>query len=422
MTSSHKWFFKPKLRTRAFGWRGSNMAFERLREAVSEIRAVGKSNPVLAADGVVTLAERLWPALQNIDTSSGALGGAVNRTLEALLPILIDAPADVRTRTKWLERLFQAVQEDGVEYLMPIEERWGEIAVYPEHMITYADLLLPTIRRVWNEEKPGGHVVGTAICLSSLLEVGRYGDLLELLSCAKMRWWSWHRFGADALSRQGLWQSAITYAESCRDSRFAAYDDRRIDRYCERVLREAGRIEQAYQQYGLTSATGPTFLAVYRETVRGYPEWDKRQTLLDLIETRGQRGKWFAAAKSAGFLDIAIECAKAHDVEPATLVRAARDFAAKKPSFAAQIALLAISHLIAGRGYEPDPALVRQAVDHLLGASSQIDARQWAMEQLAILLQQPGPSGQDIMRRCLAAKLNADAPVASSHKRAGSNS
>jgi hypothetical protein len=48
-----------------------------------------------------------------------ALGGAAHRTLDELIPILISAPADVMTRSAWLERLFQAVMEDGVQYLAP---------------------------------------------------------------------------------------------------------------------------------------------------------------------------------------------------------------------------------------------------------------------------------------------------------------
>ena len=44
---------------------------------------------------------------------------------------------------------------------------------------------------------------------SCLLEAGRYGDLIELLACARMKWWYWHRFGAEALARQGAW--------GCRD-------------------------------------------------------------------------------------------------------------------------------------------------------------------------------------------------------------
>ncbi len=80
-----------------------------------------------------------------------------------------------------MPRLFQAVMDDGVQYLSPVEDRWGEIAVYPELMIEYAERLRALIRRVWLEEPPGGHVIGTAICLSCLLEAGRYGDLIELL-------------------------------------------------------------------------------------------------------------------------------------------------------------------------------------------------------------------------------------------------
>jgi hypothetical protein len=64
----------------------------------------------------------------------GSLGGAVHRTLDELIPILVSAPTDVTTRGAWLDRLLQAVMDDGVQYLAPVEDRWGEIAVYPELM------------------------------------------------------------------------------------------------------------------------------------------------------------------------------------------------------------------------------------------------------------------------------------------------
>ncbi len=335
MTIGHRWAFKARFRARAYGWRGSALAIKRLKEAVREINSVAKSDPVLAAEGCVSLMERLWPALEGIDTSSGALGGAVHRTLDELIPVLISAPADVLTRSAWLERLFQAVMDDGVQYLSPVEDRWGEIAVYPELMIEYAERLRALIWRVWVEEPPGGHVIGTAICLSCLLERGRYGDLIELLACARMRWWHWHRFGAEALARQGEWDAAIAYADGCRSPQ--GNDDRWIDRFCEDVMIKSGRADEAYHRYGLRAATGPTYLAVYRETVKRYPERDRRQVLLDLIEARGDRGKWFAAAKDAGFLEVALVCARDFTAEPATLVRAARDFAAKEPKFAAEI-------------------------------------------------------------------------------------
>ena len=87
MAASRKWLFKKNLRARAFGWRGSKLAISRLKEAASEIRSAAKSDPVAAGDGSVWLMERIWPAFQDIDTSSGALGTAVARTLSELIPI-----------------------------------------------------------------------------------------------------------------------------------------------------------------------------------------------------------------------------------------------------------------------------------------------------------------------------------------------
>lgn len=102
---THKWAFKPGMRAGAYSWKSSAKAIERLKSANSEIRAVARAGPVTAAEGVIALAQRIWPAFEHIDTSSGALGNAVRRTLEELLPILIDAPADEKTREKWLEQL-----------------------------------------------------------------------------------------------------------------------------------------------------------------------------------------------------------------------------------------------------------------------------------------------------------------------------
>jgi hypothetical protein len=113
VVAERKWQLKTMLRARVYGWRGSRLAISRLKEAASEIKAVSKSDPVAAGDGAVSLMERIWPAFQDIDASSGALGTAVARTLAELIPILIDAPADHATRSKWLERLFEAVQNDG---------------------------------------------------------------------------------------------------------------------------------------------------------------------------------------------------------------------------------------------------------------------------------------------------------------------
>lgn len=403
VTSAHRWAFKARFRAHAYGWHGSALASKRLNEAVREIKSVAKLDPVVAAEGCVSLMERLWPALEAIDTSSGALGGAVHRTLNELIPILILAPADLKTRSAWLERLFQAVMDDGVQYLAPVEDRWGEIAVYPELMAEYAERLRGLIRRVWADEPPGGHVTGTAIWLSCLLESGRYGDLIELLACSRMRWWHWHRFGAEALARQGAWDAAIAYADGCRTPH--GYDVTAIDRFCEDALVKSGRADDAYRRYGLRSATGPTYLAIYRETAKRYPDRDRRQVLLDLIEARGERGKWFAAAKDAGLLDIALQCARDFAAEPATLVRAARDFVAKEPKFATEIGILALERLLNGGGYDPEVSLAQEAFGHVLDAARRIGASDWAKKQVQALVDGPFDRSQkhfqSVLARCL---------------------
>ncbi len=411
MVDTRKWLFKPRFRDRAFGLRGSKAAIARLREATSEIEGVARSDLITAAAGFVLLAERLWPALQDVDTSSGALGNAVNASLNELLPIFIAAPLERATRKHWLRRLYQAVQEDGVQYLCPIEDRWGEAAVYPELMNAYADDLLPLLRRVWTQEPRGGYVVGTTICLSSLLEAGRYRELLALLQDARTKLWAWQRYGAEALARQERWDAAIAFAQGCKNPQLGPYDDLRINRFCEDILIRAGRADQAYRLYGLHTVRAPTYLAIYRETARRYPGRDRRQLLLDLIAARGERGKWFAAAKSAGYLDIARECARSFDVDPATLVRAARDFSAKEPGFALEVSLNALERLVASEGFECEPLLTQQAADHSLAAAARIGRQLWVRQKITELAEQPHPSGETLTQRALAAWLKGEDPL-----------
>jgi hypothetical protein len=405
MAASPKWQFKTKFRANAYGWRGSKLAITRLKEAVREIRTAAKSDPVAAADGCVALMVRLWPALQHIDTSSGALGTAVHSTLEELIPLLIAAPANRDTRAKWLERLFDAVQEDGVEYLDPVSERWGEITRYPDLVNQYADMLLERIREAWADRQRFNHVIGSAICLSCLLEAGRHDELRSLLALRRHRFWSDDRFAAEALLRQGLWQEAIAYAEASRSKTNGAFSDHAIDRYCENILIQQGRSDEAYGRYGLASALGTTNLATYRALARKYPERDPRQMLIDLIETRGTKGKWFAAAKDAGFLDIAISCAAAPDADPSTLVRAARDFAGKQPEFAMAVGVLAIKSLLLGGGYEPLLSDAANAVRHVMTAAVSIGVADWAVQQIDLALQQPCVTGREIFRDNATAEL-----------------
>ncbi len=77
-SEKHKWIFPARFQTGVYSWKASRLACQRLREAVSEIKKVAKKDPVIGAEGAIRLMEKLWPALEHIDTSSGALGSAVN--------------------------------------------------------------------------------------------------------------------------------------------------------------------------------------------------------------------------------------------------------------------------------------------------------------------------------------------------------
>ncbi len=103
----HKWVFKARFRRGAFGWR-SGPAAGRIREAVSEIKKAARKDKILGAEGAVLFLERLSPALERVDSSSGAIGTAVGRALAALVPILSNAPAGDDLRREWLERLWKA--------------------------------------------------------------------------------------------------------------------------------------------------------------------------------------------------------------------------------------------------------------------------------------------------------------------------
>ena len=145
--------------------------------------------------------------------------------------------------------------DDGVQCLAPVKEQVGQDRRIPRAYEWIRERLCALIRRVWVEQRPGGHVIGTAICLSCLLEIGRYGDLIELLACARMRWWHWHHFGAEALARQRAVGCRGRCADGCRTPQ--GYDQTAMDRFCEDVLIKSRRANEAYRRYGLTAATGP---------------------------------------------------------------------------------------------------------------------------------------------------------------------
>jgi len=112
---AHVWQFKPRFRHNAFGWR-SQPAITRVREACAEITNIARHDLALAAEGAVLFIERVSPALERVDSSSGSIGAAVNHAIDELTDIITRAPVDAKTRTKWLERLWDAYASDGMSH------------------------------------------------------------------------------------------------------------------------------------------------------------------------------------------------------------------------------------------------------------------------------------------------------------------
>jgi hypothetical protein len=124
-----RWQFKARFRRHAFGWR-SRPAVQRVREATTEIRKAAPQDPVLAAEGAVTLLERLWAAHE----------------------------------------------ADEIPYIESLADYWGELCASKQVASAWADRLIGITRLALSPDKSvRGHFHGTAACLSALHFAGRAG-------------------------------------------------------------------------------------------------------------------------------------------------------------------------------------------------------------------------------------------------------
>ncbi|MDF1556396.1 MAG: hypothetical protein P1P84_25240 [Deferrisomatales bacterium] len=370
MPESFKWQFPARFRRRAFGWK-SQPAIQRVKEAVSEIKAVARRDPLLAAEGAVLFLEKLSPALEQVDSSSGAIGTAVNKAIETLVPLIARAPADARTREAWLERLWEAYQADQMPYIERLGEHWGALCASPELASHWADELIGTVRMAWSPD-PGlrGFFPGAVNCLSALFHAERHEELLELLARAPYPFWPDRRWGVRALVARGRKAEALRYAEASRGCNTSPVA---IARACEEILLSSGMADEAYARYAIEANQANSYAATFRAIAKKYPGKQPAEILRDLVaSTPGSEGKWFAAAKDAGLLDEAIALAKQSPCDPRTLTRAARDFAEENPGFALEAGLAALHWLVLGYGYDVTSADVWSAYDHTRKAAERL--------------------------------------------------
>jgi hypothetical protein len=359
---------------------------------------------MLGAEGAIRFIEKLSPALEEVDSSSGAIGTAVNRALDALIPIIIQAPADSLTRDVWLERLWEAFMADEIPYIEALEDRWGELCASPEVASRWADELVPGLRACWSDKSPGfRYFKGTTACLSSLLAAGRHQELIDLLALYKTSFWSYRRFGVKALAAMGRKGEAIKYA---RESVGLNDHPQAAAEACEEILLSSGMREEAYRQYAIMANRKTTHVATFKAIAKKYPEQSPETILGDLVaSTPGDEGKWFASAKDSGLLDLALDLARRSGADPRTLNRAARDFAAKEPRFALGVAMASLEWMALGYGYEITHGDVIMAYDEGLKAAQLLGVDAEMKQAVSDLIGKTGPGGT-FVRSALDYRLN----------------
>lgn len=363
-----KWQFAPRFRRNAFGWK-SDAPIQRIKEAITEIKQVARKDKRLAAEGAVKFLEKLTPAIEQVDSSSGALGSAVSRAIEALVPIIGQANVEPKVRQGWLKRLWQAIQDDGISYIEILADHWGELCVEPKIAQHWIDEFRPMVEYAWGPHSNGhGYYNGTSACLSAMMAAGQYEPLLSLLELSPRKYWNDRQWGVRALVALGRKAEAIRYAEASR--RLNVYDGI-ISRVCEEILLSSGLADEAYRRYAIAANQGTTHLATFRSIIKKYPGKSQAEILQDLIaSTPGAEGKWFAAAKDSGLFETAIELVNHSPTDPRTLIRAARDHAEKHPGFALAAGLASLRWMAWGYGYDITGVDILDAYNAVMKASA----------------------------------------------------
>ena len=390
-----KWVFPAYFRSHAFGWRGSRLACQRIKEAISEIKKVHRQDLILAAEGAVVFLEKVSPALEQVDSSSGSLGNAVHNAIGMLVPVIAVANVSRKVRERWLDRLWSAIETDGIGYLDGMDDRWGELCGTAEVASAWADRMVDTVRFHWADRQNRGYYKGTTVCLSCLLTAKRHDELLALLESAPFHWWGYHQYGFHALVAMGKREEAMAYAQALTDSN----DQQSIDQACEQLLLEQGLHELAYERYGLRANRSNTGINTFRAIAKKYPMKNPSGILADLIaSTPASEGKWFATARQLGFLDLALELANRSHCDPLTLNRAAQDALAEHPDFAQGVAMAALRWLCEGYGYEITSSDVRNSYRIAVEAAERTGGKEQVAAQIADLLAKDRSVGKFVQK------------------------
>jgi hypothetical protein len=172
---------------------------------------------VLGADGAVAHIERLSPALEQVDSSSGAIGSAAYGAIEELAKLIGEALASQVLRERWIDRLWDAINADEIPYLESLGRHWGPICGSVQRASAWADDQLGiTSMALSPDPNLRGHYKGTVACLSALERAGRFEELLALVAKETTLLWHYREWGVRALVGMGRKAEALQFAEESR--------------------------------------------------------------------------------------------------------------------------------------------------------------------------------------------------------------
>ena len=206
-------------------------------------------------------------------------------------------------------------------------------------------------------------------------------------------------WGAKALAAAGKGAEAIRYAE---ESKGLNAPLTAIAAFCEGVLLDAGFAEEAYARYAVEATYATTNLATFKAIVKKYPGKPRETILRDLVASQpGNEGKWFAAAKDAGFFELAIEFANRSPSDPRTLIRAARDFAVERPEFALAAGMTAFRGIANGWGYDITGIDVLDAYAAVVAAAGAVGVDEVVVKANVRAIIAGNPGGGEFVARVL---------------------
>lgn len=370
ISSKTHWTFQTRFRRNAFGWK-SEPAMTRVKEAVAEIKAVARNDPRRAAEGAVLFLERVAPALEQVDGSSGAMGTAVRKAVAALAGLIAEADVEDAVRQGWLERLMTAYLEDGRPWIESLGDHWGALCAKPHLASQWADRMVEVVRWAWTGPREEFRFAKEgAPFLAALFRAGRHAEVLDYLALKPTGLWSYQRWGAKALLALGRPEEAFRLVQASIGREGPEPEQAQV---LEDILRAQGREEEAYRDWAYLANRAGTHLATFRAIQKRYPGKKPGVILADLVaRSRGEEGKWFAAAKDAGLLQEAVDLARRTPCDPRTLTRAARDHVLTHPAFAVQCGLAAIHWLAEGFGFDITSADIWEAYRRTLEAGNNL--------------------------------------------------